>query len=140
MIFIERNIMIAGQITPETVGSLSSEGIRVIVNNRPDGEMPGQPSSAAIEAAACAAGIDYQYIPIGGGIDVGAIDAARAALAGGLMTLMFCKSGMRSALLWAAVRSGEGRTPDELISVARAAGVEIGGFRPMLVAAGEPAR
>ena len=43
----------------------------MLVNNRPDGEEPGQPLGTEIEAAARAAGIDYRYIPIIRGIRPG---------------------------------------------------------------------
>jgi uncharacterized protein (TIGR01244 family) len=40
------------------------QGFTMIVNNRPDGEDPNQPGSAAEEAAARAAGLDYVHIPV----------------------------------------------------------------------------
>ena len=43
----------------------------MIVNNRPDGEEPGQPAGDEIKAAAEAAGLDYRHIPVAGGFSPG---------------------------------------------------------------------
>ncbi len=77
-------------------------GVTLIVNHRPDGEEPGQPLGAEIEDATSAAGIDYRAIPIIRGIGPADAEATREALdsASG-KTLMFCRSGNRSALAWA---------------------------------------
>ena len=134
MFAVEDDVFVAGQILPADVARLAGR-IAAIVNNRPDGEAPGQPTSALIEAAALAARIIYVHAPIAGTIDAEAVAAARAAFAQG-PTLLFCKSGMRSAALWAMVRAGEGRAVDDLIATARGAQIELGGLRAMLLAAG----
>ena len=51
---LTESIAVAGQITVEQVAEVAAAGFRVLVNNRPDDEAPGQPGSAAIEAAALA--------------------------------------------------------------------------------------
>ena len=77
---IEDGVFVGGQIAPADVAALAAAGVRTIVNNRPDGEEPGQPDGAAIEAAARAAGVAYVAAPIAGGIAPEAVDAMRAAL------------------------------------------------------------
>ena len=43
-------------------------GFKSVVNNRPDHEHgPGQPTSAEIEAAARAAGLEYRFLPVASG-------------------------------------------------------------------------
>ena len=59
------------QIVAEDLQAVAAQGVRLLVNNRPDGEEPGQPSSAEIEAAARAAGLDYHHIPVAGGFPAG---------------------------------------------------------------------
>lgn len=49
VISIDDRLVVAPQITREDFAELNSRGIRTIVNNRPDGEEPGQ--LAAAEAA-----------------------------------------------------------------------------------------
>ena len=41
-------VAVSGQISPTQVASIASQGFRVIVNNRPDGEDPGQPDSCLL--------------------------------------------------------------------------------------------
>ena len=40
------NIGVAGQISLDQVRGIAAAGYKVLVNNRPDGEEPGQPRSA----------------------------------------------------------------------------------------------
>ena len=43
----------------------AAAGFRSVVNNRPDFEGgPSQPTSASVEAAAHAAGLDYVWLPV----------------------------------------------------------------------------
>ena len=45
---LDERTLVAGQIAPADVAALKSEGVTMIVNNRPDGEDVGQPTSAEI--------------------------------------------------------------------------------------------
>jgi uncharacterized protein (TIGR01244 family) len=124
---IDDSTIVAGQIYPEEVPGLAAVGVRMIVNNRPDGEEPGQPAAAQIEAAAQAAGLGYRHIPVGpGGLSsdlvtemAEAIDASEGTL------LAFCRSGTRSTYLWALARSQQGADGDGLIEKASAAGYDL---------------
>lgn len=94
----------AGQLAPEDMAALAAHGICTVINNRPDGEGgPGQPTSAAIEAAARAAGMDYHYIPvISGQVTQAQVDAMASTVAAAKApVLAFCRSGARSTNLWA---------------------------------------
>ncbi len=131
---IEAGVFIGGQITAADIVELATTGVRTIVNNRPDDEEPGQPSSATLERAALDADIAYTYVPIAGGFSPEAVAAARAAmLAGAAPVLLFCKSGMRSAALWALARATEGAESEALITAAAEAGYDLRAFRPMLL-------
>jgi uncharacterized protein (TIGR01244 family) len=128
-----KGVLVSGQIRAEDVTDFAARGVTRIVNNRPDGEEAGQPAGAEIEAAARAAGIDYAFIPIAGGFShaqVAALDAALADAEGDV--LIFCKSGTRSAYLWALARAAGGADADELISQAAQAGYDLGPIRPWL--------
>lgn len=99
----------------------------MIVNNRPDGEEPGQPPGAEIEAAARAAGLAYRHIPVHpGGLSRDLVQAMTEAIdeADGTV-LAFCRSGTRSTYLWALARSQQGAPGDELIEKAGAAGYDL---------------
>ena len=55
----------------------------ILVNNRPDGEEPGQPLASDIEEAAAQAGIAYRFVPIIRGIGPADVEAMQKALARG---------------------------------------------------------
>lgn len=57
-------VAVAGQISADLVADIAAAGYKVLLNNRPDGEESGQPSSAEIAKAAAAAGLEYHYLPI----------------------------------------------------------------------------
>ena len=65
---LDEMTLVAGQIAPADVAALKAQGVTMIVNNRPDGEDVGQPTSAEIEAAARDAGLDYRHVPIARGM------------------------------------------------------------------------
>ncbi|QMW22932.1 TIGR01244 family sulfur transferase [Sandaracinobacteroides saxicola] len=126
-------VAVAGQIAPDDVAAAAARGITRIINNRPDGEQPGQPSGAAIAAAAAAAGLGYTAIPVDhSGFSREQVDAMIAALASGEPTLAFCRSGTRSTLLWALARAAQGDDPAALAETAAAAGYDLRPIMPLL--------
>ena len=79
---LDETILVAGQIQPEDVATAAAQGVRTIINNRPDDEQAGQPRGAEIEAAAKAAGLGYAHIPVDhSGFSHEQVDAMTAALA-----------------------------------------------------------
>ena len=118
----------APQLSLEDMGEAAAQGFRLVINNRPDGEAPGQPSSAQMEAAARAAGLDYRHIPVVGGPSPTQVEAVREAVAGAEgPVLAFCRSGTRSIVAWARGEAQAGREPDELIAAGRNAGYDLSG-------------
>ncbi len=100
---IAQDVYAAPQLTPEAMASAAEAGFKAIINNRPDMEGgPDQPTSAAIEAAAKAAGLAYAYLPVQGGYQSPEEIAQCAALLKSLPRplLMFCRSGARSTKLY----------------------------------------
>jgi uncharacterized protein (TIGR01244 family) len=127
-------LLVSGQIAPHEVPGLADHGVTMLVNNRPDGEEPGQPLAADIEAAAEAAGIAYRFVPIMRGIgpaDVEAMqDAMRAAGEGKL--LAFCRSGNRSALVSAVALREEGASAEAVTNALASAGFDPGPIAHLL--------
>lgn len=96
-------VCVASQLEPEAMAELARLGFRSVVNNRPDFEHgPDQPTSAAVEAAALAAGLQYRHLPVDGGYQSPEQIAAMAQLLQELPQplLMFCRSGARSTRLY----------------------------------------
>jgi uncharacterized protein (TIGR01244 family) len=121
---LEDGVLVAGQIGPGELAEAAAAGVRTVVNNRPDDEQPGQPSSIEIEAAAQAAGLGYRHIPVADGVSPGAVEAMAEALEAGPM-LAFCRSGTRSTYLWALARASRGAEADTLIARAAEAGYDL---------------
>jgi uncharacterized protein (TIGR01244 family) len=122
------------QLVPGDVHRLAAQGVRLLINNRPDGEAPDQPSGAEIAAAAEAAGLAYAAIPVAT-LNPSAIADMRAALAGAPGPVAaFCRSGTRSAMLWACARATEGASPAALTAAAAEAGFDLSGLAPVLAA------
>ncbi|MEA3064070.1 MAG: hypothetical protein QOJ27_505 [Sphingomonadales bacterium] len=112
------------QIGAADIPAVAGAGIRLIVNNRPDGEEPGQPFSAEIEAAARAAGLGYRHIPVAKGFSAWQVEAMADALERGPV-LAFCRSGTRSTHLWALARASRGAEAPALIDQAAEAGYDL---------------
>ncbi len=105
---IAADICVAPQLTPEAMAEAARQGFRSVVNNRPDFEHgPDQPTSAAIEAAAMAAGLEYRHLPVDGGYQSPEQIAAFAKLLEELPRpmLVFCRSGARSTRLFMAAQA-----------------------------------
>jgi uncharacterized protein (TIGR01244 family) len=129
---LEDGVTVAGQIMPDEVAGIAHQGIRMIVNNRPDGEEPDQPLAAEVEAAAMAAGIAYRHVPMAQ-LTREAIDGMTEALAAADgPVLAFCRSGTRSTYLWALARSESGADGDILSQQALAAGYDLTPIRRFL--------
>ena len=97
------DVCVAPQLTPSAMAEAARAGFRSVVNNRPDFEHgPDQPTSADIEAAARAAGLEYRFLPVSGAYQSPEEIAAFAQLLAELPRpiLAFCRSGNRSANLF----------------------------------------
>ena len=131
---LDERTLVSGQIAPEDIAGLAEQGITVLVNNRPDGEEPGQPMAADLEAAADEAGIAYRHVPIIRGIgpaDVEAMSEAIGAAGDGQM-LAFCRSGMRSALACALAHREQGVPREEVEQRLASAGFDAGPISHLL--------
>ena len=128
------DLSVCSMVTPDELPALARE-FRTIINNRPDFEEPGQPSSAELEAVARNAGMEYVHIPVVPG-QIGDDHVARfaKALADRPGTkLAFCRSGQRAASLWALAQAGT-RGTDDILAAAAAAGYDLSALRRRLEA------
>jgi uncharacterized protein (TIGR01244 family) len=118
---------VAPQIEPADVETARARGFVKLINNRPDGEVPGQPTNAEMQAAAAAAGLGYVHIPFAGRPTQEQAEAvAREADASEGPVLAFCRSGTRSITAWSIGQALAGRrTPDELVELAAGAGYDL---------------
>jgi len=103
---VDENVSVAGQLTPAEMRMVAEQGFRSIIGNRPDGEEPGQPAWAELEAAAQDAGLQTRFIPIANAQDLDArkddFESALQDMPGPV--LAFCRTGTRSGMLYDAAR------------------------------------
>ena len=104
---LDSDVAVAPQLGPQSMAEAAAAGFRSVINNRPDFEGgPDQPTSAAIEAAARAAGLEYVWLPVASSFQSESEIARFAELIETLPKpiLAFCRSGARSGRLWQAAR------------------------------------
>jgi uncharacterized protein (TIGR01244 family) len=118
---------VAPQLALEDLETAAAQGFKLVINNRPDGEAPGQPTAAAMEAAARAAGLGYVHIPVSGMARPDQVEAMQAALAeAGGPVLAYCRSGTRSITTWALGQAASGaRAPSEIVELGYEAGYDL---------------
>lgn len=131
------DLSVSPQILPGDVAALAAMGFKSIIDNRPDGEGPDQPSFAEIERAAKASGLEARYIPV----ESGKVSDADAVAFGAAVThmpkpiLAYCRTGTRSTTLWALAEAG--RVPMvDILSKASAAGYDMSGVASRIATGG----
>ena len=134
---LDGRVAVASQLQPGDMVEIAAAGYAAVVNNRPDGEaMFGQPRTADLRKAAEMAGLVFLDLPFSG--PRATPDQVRAfvdLLAGQPgRVVAFCKSGMRSALLWGAASIASGRSLDEVLAAATRAGQNLDPVSETMVA------
>jgi uncharacterized protein (TIGR01244 family) len=100
---VDAALSITPQLAADDMAALADAGFRTVINNRPDFEGgPGQPTSAQLERAARARGLEYRHLPVppSGHSDEDA--RAMAELVDRLPkpAVAFCRTGKRAAALY----------------------------------------
>lgn len=125
------SLSVSPQVSEADMARAAAEGFVLVINNRPDGEDPNQPSGAAIEAAARAAGMDYLHVPVRGGPTPDQVETVRAAVdAAGGPVLAFCRSGTRSIVTWSIGQALAGQDRRTLVDQGLQAGYDLSGVLP----------
>ena len=102
------DVCVAPQLEPAAMAWAAQNGFKSVINNRPDFEGgPTQPTSAAMEVAAQAAGLQYAFLPVNGAFQSPEEIARFAELLAALPrpVLAFCRSGARSTKLFNAAQA-----------------------------------
>jgi uncharacterized protein (TIGR01244 family) len=127
---ISEKLHIGPQLTPDDIRQAKARGFAAIINNRPDGEEPGQFTAAENRSVAEGELLRYSHIPVvAGQISERQVRAFQEALAhAGGPVLAHCKSGTRSAILYAIGEVLDGRIDkDEIIPLGRSVGLDLSG-------------
>ena len=120
-------LSVSAQIDEADIDALAGQGFRSLINNRPDGEVPGQPDRSALAAAAARYGMAYTHLPVVSGQWHEDVVAAFTDALHTLPTpiLAFCRSGTRSCTLWALSACAAGEDRDAVIACAATAGYDL---------------
>lgn len=131
---ISPGLSVSPQISEDDIPLLAAAGFRSIVNNRPDGEEDAQIPTEALQIAAKRHGMDYHHLPVKPGTitndDVTLFKAALIDMPGPV--LAFCRTGTRSATLWALSQAGH-LTVEAILETAKGAGYDLIGLSDRLV-------
>ena len=124
---VEQDFAVGPQVTASDIADLAKEGVKTLINNRPDGEEPGQLTSADARAQAEKLGLQYIYLPVRTDtITAADVDAfARALKSSPKPILAHCRSGTRCYLLWAVAQAGQGKDVSQLIMRAAGDGYDL---------------
>ena len=130
---ITEDFAVSAQIGAAEVATAAQAGFTTIINNRPDGEVPDQPSAAEIEALAKQHGLNFVNIPVNAAsMTPEAVQRMAAALQSAPgPVLAYCRSGMRSTSMWALAQAGQ-MPAAEILRHAVQAGYDLSGLEPHL--------
>lgn len=126
LIALTPSIYVSGQVDPSQLASLAAEfGIKRVISNRPDDEEPGQPTAGDMKQAAEAAGMGFLSAPMRGMPTPDTVEQVADFLDHDGKTLLFCRSGMRSTIVWALASASKGADPTSLRQAAFDAGYDL---------------
>lgn len=129
------DLSVASQIHPDDLAHIAEEGFRSVICNRPDGEAADQPPVAEIEAAASRVGLTLRHLPVVGGQmpETAPEDFANLLATLPRPILAYCRTGTRSAMLWALAAASD-RPASDILATAREAGCDLTGLAPQIEA------
>ncbi|MBX2806077.1 MAG: TIGR01244 family phosphatase [Hyphomicrobiales bacterium] len=140
---LDDTVYVTGQIAPADIAAIAANGIKLIVNNRPDGEAPvGQPTAAELELEAGRhdirfVNIQFPTAQIAPGHTVKLAEILKTEQE---PMLIFCRTGTRSTMLWAAAQLALGNSFLEVFEKAVRAGYDLRHAAPMIEQLGKLAQ
>lgn len=129
---------VAPQIAPSDLPDIAAAGIKTIICNRPDEEVPQSHCAAELEIATHAAGLTFHILPLTHQtmtLDVIAQHMELVKSAGPV--LAYCASGTRCTIAWAIGSAAQGLDIDDILAAARQGGYALDSMRPTLQSAAD---
>ncbi|GHH25280.1 hypothetical protein GCM10008023_38460 [Sphingomonas glacialis] len=126
-------LSVSPQLTEADIAQAARDGFRGIVDNRPDGEEPGQLSADQMEQLAASHGMAFAHVPVVAG-KIGDEDVARMADVLARLdapVLAYCRTGTRSTSLWALSQVGS-MPAETILKTASNAGYDLAALRSRL--------
>ncbi|WCT75747.1 bifunctional protein tyrosine phosphatase family protein/NAD(P)/FAD-dependent oxidoreductase (plasmid) [Sphingomonas naphthae] len=130
---LSSSLSVSPQLSAADVEAAARQGYRAIIDNRPDREETDQISADQMEALAQAQGMGFAYVPAApgkiGDEEIAGMVSALSRLEGPV--LAYCRTGTRSATLWALSQAGQ-QSADQILESTAAAGYDLSPLRPRL--------
>jgi sulfide:quinone oxidoreductase len=124
---VTEGFSVSPQILLAELDTITKQGFKALLCNRPDGESPDQTSYAEIEKGAQAQGLEIEWVPVVSGKitqeDVQAFSRAFDRLPKPL--LAYCRTGTRSINLWALAQNAKGMSGQEILDRGKVAGYDL---------------
>lgn len=124
---------VSPQISAEDLPAIAAAGYKTVICNRPDEEVPPSHQAEAIRAAAEAAGLRFEVLPLTHqNMTPENVALQRELYEGGEgPVLAYCASGTRSSVVWALSQASD-MSADDILEKTSAAGYQLDGLRPAL--------
>lgn len=124
---------VSPQISVEDIPAIAEAGIALVICNRPDTEVPLSHQADAIGAAARAAGLRFETLPLTHQTMTPENVARQRELIDSTEgpVLAYCASGTRCSVVWA-LGQAKTQSADDILARTAAAGYQLDGLRPTL--------
>lgn len=124
---------VSPQISAEDLPAIAAAGYKMVICNRPDEEVPPSHQADTIRAAAEAAGLRFEALPLTHQTMTPENVAAQREFyeSSEGPVLAYCASGTRSSVVWALGQASE-MSADDILQKTAAAGYQLDGLRPAL--------
>lgn len=118
---------------PNDIDAIIKAGFKFVINNRPDGENPGQPGFDDLAHILEVNGLEVSNIPMSPGqLPAELLEQTTNALDNlPKPILAYCASGTRSTILWCCAKVKE-KGVEPVLSSASKAGYDLEQIRPLL--------
>ncbi|QMT30517.1 TIGR01244 family sulfur transferase [Alysiella filiformis] len=130
-------LYVSRQLNERTAKQVAQYEIKTVICNRPDGEEENQPSFETVKAWLNAAGIEkvvYMPTTMESMTDAQLKEFQDTVAQSPAPILAYCRSGTRSAMLWALNQAKRGVEVNSLIRAADLAGIDLSKMRDKLEA------
>lgn len=126
---------VAPQIDPSHLPAIAAAGIKTVICNRPDGEVPAAFQATVMEQATKAAGLSFVDHPVTHqSMTLETVTRQQEVIqASDGPVLAYCASGTRSTIVWALGVAGDLSVTD-IVAAARKGGYDLENMRPTLEA------
>jgi len=123
---LTKALSVSEQISHRDMSKIAEMGFKTIINNRPDREIPFQPRAKTLAAHAKKAGIEYLDLPVISGqiTPENVEDFATLYAQAHRPILAFCRTGTRSANLWARANP-DALSSEEISKIGKQAGYSL---------------